>query len=530
MQPLQPGDPAMVGRYRLGGRLGHGGMGQVYWGRSPSGRPVAIKVVHPHLADQPDFRRRFAQEVDAARRVGGFHTAPVVDADPGGDPPWLVTAYVAGPSLAQAVQRAGPFSVPTLRVLGAGLAEALEAVHAAGLVHRDLKPANILLAEDGPRVIDFGIARALDPAEAQGLTATGAAIGTPRFMAPEQFGEETITGAADVFAWGSVICHAAGAYPFGEGSAATIVGAILSRPPRLDAVPQQLQKVVAAALEKEPGRRPTPAQLIDVLSDGTSSDGWLPPQVRAMLPEHTLPDVTRPDERTEIVTTQVFSQAQGAEAIDDGRTARIAPQSFQPETRKQQPLQHTQRFMGPPPEPTPEPPPPPSGRKRGPALAIGIAVSATVLIVVAIIVGISLSGARTATPPAAAPTSAAQATDEPAPSASAGATGDVTPESFLGNWQSVDGSDQSVAVSIDPLEDGTSVYGLSITIVDATACNGGSYKGTGTGSPSGNVIATSWAVACDNDGTFTDSFDRTYTFDAATGQLTDNQGLVFSKQ
>ncbi len=121
MQPLQPGDPTMVGRYRLGGRLGHGGMGQVYWGRSPSGRPVAIKVVHAHLADQPDFRRRFAQEVDAARRVGGFHTAPVVDADPAGDPPWLVTAYVAGPSLAQAVQRAGPFSVPTLRVLGAGL-------------------------------------------------------------------------------------------------------------------------------------------------------------------------------------------------------------------------------------------------------------------------------------------------------------------------------------------------------------------------------------------------------------------------
>jgi serine/threonine protein kinase len=145
MEPLQPGDPAGVGRYRLG----HGGVGTVYLGRSPAGRPVAIKVVHAHLADQSDFRRRFAQEVDAARRVGGFHTAPVVDADPDGDPPWLVTAYVAGPSPADAVQRVGRFDASTLRVLGAGLAEALEAVHAAGLGHRDLKPANILLADDG---------------------------------------------------------------------------------------------------------------------------------------------------------------------------------------------------------------------------------------------------------------------------------------------------------------------------------------------------------------------------------------------
>jgi serine/threonine protein kinase len=519
MQPLQPGDPAMVGRYRLGGRLGHGGMGQVYWGRSPSGRPVAIKVVHPHLADQPDFRRRFAQEVDAARRVGGFHTAPVVDADPAGDPPWLVTAYVAGPSLAQAVQRAGPFSVPTLRVLGAGLAEALEAVHAAGLVHRDLKPANILLAEDGPRVIDFGIARALDPSEAQGLTATGAAIGTPRFMAPEQFGDHPITGAADVFAWGSVICHAAGAYPFGEGSAATLVGAILTRPPRLDAVPKQLQEVVGAALEKEPARRPTPAQLIDYLSDGTSSEGWLPPPVQAMLPEHTLPDATRAGERTEIVAPR----ARGVDVIDGGRNPRMAPPPYQ-----QQPMHPTHQFMGPRPESTPEPPPP-SG--RGPGLAIGIAVAATVLIVVAVIVGINLSGARSATPLAgAAPTSAAQAAEEPTPSSTAGTTVDVTPESFVGNWQSVDGSDQNVALSIDPLEAGSSAYGLSITIVGPSACKGGNYKGTATGSPSGRVLATSWAVACDTDSSFTDSFDRTYTFDPATGRLTDNQGLTFAKQ
>ena len=534
MQPLQPGDPTMVGRYRLGGRLGHGGMGQVYWGRSPSGRPVAIKVVHAHLADQPDFRRRFAQEVDAARRVGGFHTAPVVDADPAGDPPWLVTAYVAGPSLAQAVQRSGPFSVPTLRVLGAGLGEALEAVHAAGLVHRDLKPANILLTDDGPRVIDFGIARALDPAEAQGLTATGAAIGTPRYMAPEQFGDETITGAADVFAWGTVICHAAGAYPFGEGSAATIVGAILTRPPRLDAVPKPLQEVVAAALEKDPTRRPTPAQLVDALSDGTSSEGWLPPIVQAMLPEHTLPDATRSGMHADVAATQVVGGSQGTEVIDGGRTARIAPPqppTYQQQQPQQQPLRHTQQFMGLPPDPTPPPQTPPPGRRRGPGLAIGIAVGATILIVVAIIVGINFAGNRPPTPTAAAPTSeVAQATEEPTASETPAPTGDVTREAIVGNWQTVDGSPRSIAVSIDPLDGETSTYGLSITIVDAPPCNGGSFKGTATGSPSGTVLATSWAVACDNDASITDSFDTTYTFDPATGQVTDDQGLVYSKQ
>lgn len=185
MKPLRADDPASVGegRYRLVGRLGQGGMGVVYFGRSRSGRAVAVKVVRPELSTEPGFRRRFADEVAAARRVGGFHTAPVVDADPQGDPAWLVTAYVPGPTLQAVLDRVGPLPADTLTVLAAGLAEALAAIHQAGVIHRDLKPANIIVAEDGPRVIDFGIARALD---GTALTQTGFQIGTLGFLAPEQ--------------------------------------------------------------------------------------------------------------------------------------------------------------------------------------------------------------------------------------------------------------------------------------------------------------------------------------------------------
>src|SRR3984885_5798429 len=171
MDSLQPGDPAGVGGYRLLGRLGAGGMGQVFLGESPGGRMVAVKLIHPAHAGTLHFRERFAREIEAARRVGGFHTAPVVDADPHADPPWMVTAYIDGPSLEEAVRRNGPLPPGQVRALGAGLAEGLAAIHAHGLIHRDLKPGNVIMAEDGPRIIDFGIARSVD---ATGLTSTGA--------------------------------------------------------------------------------------------------------------------------------------------------------------------------------------------------------------------------------------------------------------------------------------------------------------------------------------------------------------------
>ncbi|HUN35828.1 MAG TPA: serine/threonine-protein kinase, partial [Trebonia sp.] len=182
MDSVQPGDPSRVGSYRIIGRLGAGGMGQVFLGMSPAGRKVAIKVINPAYADSPHFRERFAREIDAARRVGGFHAAQVVDADPEDDPPWMVTAYIEGPTLAEEVRGNGPMPVARVRELGAQLAEGLSVIHAAGLVHRDLKPSNVILAADGPRIIDFGIAR---PVHASGLTTTGVVVGTIEYMSPE---------------------------------------------------------------------------------------------------------------------------------------------------------------------------------------------------------------------------------------------------------------------------------------------------------------------------------------------------------
>ncbi|MGI5125676.1 serine/threonine-protein kinase [Pseudonocardia sp. CA-107938] len=509
MQPLQPGDPVAVGRYRLGGRLGSGGMGQVYWGRSPSGRPVAIKVVHPHLAGRSDFRRRFAQEVEAARRVGGFHTAPVVDADPDGDPPWLVTAYVAGPSLAAAIKRVGRFDVPTLRVLGAGLAEALEAVHAAGLVHRDLKPANILLAEDGPRVIDFGIARALDGPDAGGITATGASVGTPRFMAPEQFGGEPITGAADVFAWGCVLCHAAGAHPFGDGSPATVVGAILLKPPRLDAVPPPLVPVVAAALEKDPAHRPTPAQLLDALSDGTSSDGWLPPPVRAMLPEHTLPDATRSAVDVGTARTQV---------IDGGRTHRITPR---------QPVRA--HAYTPPPQPMPAPAPPP--RTRRGLLAVALIGAFLALVVIAVIIGASLSSRTPTITATDAPTATSEPTTGPVTASAVDPSTTVDPAAFVGSWQTVPGAAREISLSITSADASAGSFDLAITITGAAECGGSdNLTGKASGSPVDDSMAANWELTCSNGGTGSASFTALYTYDPASGQLHDAQGMQYTKQ
>ncbi|MFJ2218074.1 serine/threonine-protein kinase [Streptomyces sp. NPDC101062] len=285
MQPLDTGDPPAIGPYRLLGRLGAGGMGRVYLGRSAGGRTVAVKAVHPHFATDEEFRARFRREVDAARRVGTGPggprwSAPVLDADPEADVPWVVTGYVAGPSLTQAVAGHGPLPETSVRALGAGLAEALAAVHALGLIHRDVKPSNVLLALDGPRLIDFGIARATDGTTS--LTSTGVSVGSPGYMAPEQILGRDVGGAADVFSMGAVLTYAiTGASPFpGDSSAAALLYKVVHEEPDLGALRGELREVVARCLAKDPAARPAPAEVGRLLApDGAGAlvaGGWLP--------------------------------------------------------------------------------------------------------------------------------------------------------------------------------------------------------------------------------------------------------------
>ena len=270
MEPLAAGDPWQVGAYRLRARLGSGGMGQVFLGYSPAGRAVAVKVIHPELAKDPMFRTRFRREVAAAKAVSGAYTAPVTAAGPDDDPPWLATAFVPGPSLAGVIAAAGPLPEPSVWKLTAGLVEALQAVHAAGLVHRDLKPANVLLATDGPRVIDFGISAAF---EGTRMTSTGLIIGTPSFMSPEQAEGARVGPESDVFSLGCVIVFAAtGAGPFGDGQLASVLYRVVHTQPALDGVPRGLREVAAACLAKVPTDRPTLAWLVDAVAAGLEPD------------------------------------------------------------------------------------------------------------------------------------------------------------------------------------------------------------------------------------------------------------------
>jgi hypothetical protein len=272
---LRPGDPELIGPYRLRGRLGAGGMGRVYLGLSPGGRAVAVKVIRAELAQDPEFRARFRREVAVARTVSGLYTAPVLDADTDSPEPWLATAYVPGPSLADAVTRHGPLPAASVLMLAAGLAEALSAIHGAGIVHRDLKPANVLLAADGPRLIDFGISRA---AEASALTHTGLVVGSPGFMSPEQAEGREVGPASDVFSLGAVLAFAAtGQGPFGSGSTPALVYRVVHNRPDLDLVPAGIRPVVERCLAKDPGLRPTAATLL--AGAAYPVQDWLPEPV-----------------------------------------------------------------------------------------------------------------------------------------------------------------------------------------------------------------------------------------------------------
>ncbi|MFD5773067.1 serine/threonine-protein kinase [Streptomyces fungicidicus] len=298
MDKLGPGDPQGIGAYRLLARLGAGGMGQVYLARSERGRTVAVKLVREELARREEFRARFRQEVRAARQVGGDWTAPVLDADTEAPVPWVATGYVAGPSLQQVVGHDhGALPERSVRILGAGLAHALKDIHAAGIVHRDLKPSNVLVTIDGPRVIDFGIARALETVTDGGLTRTGALVGSPGFMAPEQVRGDRITQACDVFCLGSVLAYAAsGALPFGTAGSGVhaLMFRIAQEEPDLAGVPEGLADLVRDCLHKDPAARPPLDEVLrrtgadDTVADGRARDPWLPGALVAQLGRHAV--------------------------------------------------------------------------------------------------------------------------------------------------------------------------------------------------------------------------------------------------
>ncbi|MFI8868830.1 protein kinase [Streptomyces sp. NPDC053707] len=312
MEKLGSGDPQRIGTYRLLGRLGSGGMGQVFLARSDRGRTVALKLVRPELAELQHFRDRFRAEVQAARQVGGSWTAPVLDAGVDAAVPWVATGYVAGPSLHHIVSGRpgapladsgayGPLPERSVRILGAGLAGALQDIHRAGLIHRDLKPSNVLMTIDGPRVIDFGIARALDTVADGGLTRTGAMIGSPGFMSPEQVRGERVTTACDVFCLGAVLAYAStGRLPFGsaETGAHALMYRIAQEEPDLTGVPVDLVELIRECLAKDPAARPATDAVLERLGDTDTAEPWLPGALIAQLGRHAveLLDAEDPEE------------------------------------------------------------------------------------------------------------------------------------------------------------------------------------------------------------------------------------------
>ncbi|MEU0965823.1 protein kinase [Streptomyces sp. NPDC005917] len=486
MEKLRPGDPQHIGRYRLLARLGAGGMGQVYLARSERGRTVAVKLVRAELAEHEDFRARFRQEVRNAQRVGGFWTAPVLDADTEAAVPWVATGYVAGPSLQRVVEHDhGPLPERSVRILAAGLAHALTNIHAAGIVHRDLKPSNVMLTIEGPRVIDFGIARALETLPGESATRTGSLVGSPGFMAPEQVRGDRITPACDIFSLGSVLAYAAtGRLPFGstEGGAHALMFRIAREEPDLSELPEGIADVVRDCLRKDPATRPSLDAIlgrtgaVDTVEEGRSRDPWLPGSLVAQLGRHAaeLLEVEDPTVHGSLVeapgarpATGHPQPAPGPPSPEHAPASHPAygypnqqphqhPQPYNPYTQNDQNNQnnHYNPYTT---VATPEPtarqlytPPPPSPYEFTPDGEPRRTARSTVLLVtVALIVmlaaggsvyalmntggGDKAGGTATPTPSATAQASSGEPTPTQSPSSSATSTGTV-PTAFLGTW------------------------------------------------------------------------------------------------
>lgn len=412
MQPLLTSEPNRVGDYRLLARLGKGSMGAVYLARSRGGRIVAVKVVRPDLAEDAEFRERFRRETEAARAVGGFWTAAVIDADPDAEQPWLATEYVPGPTLHQAVGDHGPLPEHTVGSLAAGLAEALQAVHRAKLVHRDLKPANVLLGPDGPRVIDFGISRAMT---ASAMTATGMFFGTPGFFSPEQTVGEEVGPPSDVFSLGAILVFAStGSGPFGDDHTAAMLYRVVHSEPDLTNVPERLRPLLAASLAKNPAARPTPAGILDQIGDPSpQGDQWLPPAITATITQHNTElqqtanaaaasEAAQPSGVAQRPGTRAYTSMQAAAPHNPApepsaleRTDTILP--VVPKATAQQPV-----HAAPPAKPasTPSAPPAKAADQPGPVFTVGGRVKAFLmaLVMAALIAGVYGLAFRTGVP------------------------------------------------------------------------------------------------------------------------------------
>ncbi len=374
-EALRRWDPDRIGPYVILDRLGAGAMGQVYLGRSPACRLVAVKTIKVELAEEAGFRTRFAQEVAAARKVSGVFTASVVEADPEADLPWLATAYVPAPSLNRLVRACGPLPTATVRWLAAGCAEALVSIHNAGLVHRDLKPSNVLVAPDGPRVIDFGVARAAERIE---LTAAQGAVGTPAYMAPEQARDtKQASVASDVYALGATLTYAATGHPPYQGDTAMdVLTRLATEPPDLSGLPDALTELVTACMERVPRMRPTSSAVLATLGDFTE---------HSYLPE-TAMDLIREYQRSPLPAGGALP---GEDHEDTSPSQTDLPASYRPKAKSRAVAARGPRWL-------------PAGVRRWVAahLAwVGWAVGGAVLVAVGVVIGASLSGSATPTSP-----------------------------------------------------------------------------------------------------------------------------------
>jgi serine/threonine protein kinase len=471
--PLEPGDPRSLGQYEVVGRLGAGGQGAVYLGRSPSGERVAIKLLHAQYAADPSARARFNREVAAAQKVAAFCTAKVIAADVTGTQPYIVSEYIDGPSLHDVVALHGPRGPEELERLAIGTVTALAAIHQEGIVHRDFKPNNVMLADDGPRVVDFGIARTVNSQESA-VTATGMVVGTPGYLAPEQLTGAQLQPTVDIFAWGATMVFAAtGRSPFEAETLPVIINRILNDQPDLSALHSPLRELVGRCLDKDPARRPAATQLLlellsnagvspgaapakgDLLAQGTQLAAQLPapPPVHRSVappPQSLVPppqQSTTPPPYT--TTPPPYQQQQGYQQSaypatpppmhmggQGGMTPPAYPPTTPPPMAMQQPGPMTQPPMqmgGGMGQPPMQAYPPPQRRSNGPIIAaIGCGALVILVLIIVIVAVVANSGGSSDSTTSAAPPYTYSPSPTDSPTESTGT--DTVPSAFNGIW------------------------------------------------------------------------------------------------